>query len=78
MKAPGAPRGSDLKSSPVPRKTHYMPPAVSARVHAIANGTAARGTIEMLALIEPLGGMWAITVITIATRHIMRGSPSRH
>jgi hypothetical protein len=55
-----------------------MPPTVTARVHAIADGTAARGTVEVLALIEPLGGMWSITVITIATRHIMRRSPSRH
>ena len=65
-----------LKESSVPRKTHYMPPAVTARVHAIADGTAARGTIEVLALIEPLGGMWSITVITIATGDpIVSGGP---
>ena len=58
-----------------------MPPAVTARVHAIADGTAARGTIEVLALIEPFSGVmpiWSERVITLAAWDIMRGSPSRH
>ena len=53
VKRPGPTREA-LYQSPVPRKTHYMPPAVTAWVHAIADGTAARGTIEVLALTEPL------------------------
>ena len=36
-----------------------------------------RITGEVFALIEPLGGTWSVTVITIATWDIMRGSPSR-
>ena len=58
-----------------------MPPAVTARVPAVADGTAARIAGEVVALIEPLGGIWSVTVITIATwdiMPIMRGSPSRH
>jgi hypothetical protein len=80
VKRPGPTREA-LYQSPVPRKTHYMPPAVTAWVHAIADGTAARGTIEVLALIEPFSGVmpiWSESVITIAAWDIMCGSPSRH
>ena len=62
-----------ISKSSVPRKTHHMPPAVTARVHAIANRTAAGGTIEVLALVEPFSGVmpvWSKVIITVAARNI--------
>ena len=51
-------------------KTDDMPPAVAARVPARANRTAARGAIEVLALIEPLRGIMPVRtkgIIAVAT-----------
>jgi hypothetical protein len=59
-----------------------MPPAITARVHARSNGTAARGTIEVLAFIEPLCGImpiWSEAIITVAAGHIVvSGGSERH
>src|SRR6266481_1164471 len=63
----------------LPAPTDDMPPAVTARVHARANRTAARRAIEVLACGESLSGVMPVRseiVITVATRDIITSGGS--